>query len=234
MRKGVKNVKIIREYQCMDLSLFVRVKNDVLDPLSVVVKLFIYSFKPIGTKISIGNNRVRVQTAGPFQGTVRAWLGDRKNDVSILNYPAIYACNAYLLSQKEGLITDAQHQQIIRYLFETACSSFDKLKETYQGNEITYHLDQLKITMNSFINKDTIDTTSLLIGYNSSGGQVKQTIYKYLNTVWTPHRLQILIGLLHDLQDSTASAESTECAVQTLEAFMEYMDVKVSNIVGNL
>ncbi len=213
--------------------MFGRTKNDVLDPLSVVVKLYIYSFKPIGTKISVGNNRVRVQKAGPFQGTVRTLFGDKKNDVSMLNYPVIYACNHYLpaLPLAEP---NTEPNPIFGYLFTTACGSFDKLKETYQGNEITYHLDQLKITMNSFIHKDTIDTTSLLIGYNASGGRVKQTIYQYLNTVWTEHRLNVLCGLLHDIQDPTASAEATECAIQTLETFMEYIDVKVANIVGNL
>ena len=33
-------------------------KNNTLDPLSVIVKLFIYLHKPVGTKISIGNNMI--------------------------------------------------------------------------------------------------------------------------------------------------------------------------------
>ena len=35
-------------------------KNDILDPLSVIVKLLIYYYKPIGTKISVGNNRIYI------------------------------------------------------------------------------------------------------------------------------------------------------------------------------
>ena len=33
-------------------------KTDLLDPLSVIVKLFIYSYKTVGTKISIKNNKL--------------------------------------------------------------------------------------------------------------------------------------------------------------------------------
>jgi hypothetical protein len=36
-------------------------KNDTLDPLSVIIKLFIYAYKPVGTKISISNNKIQIQ-----------------------------------------------------------------------------------------------------------------------------------------------------------------------------
>ena len=36
-------------------------KNDILDPLSIIIKMFIYSFKQVGTKISIGNNKLCIQ-----------------------------------------------------------------------------------------------------------------------------------------------------------------------------
>ena len=124
--------------------LTVKTKNDVLDPLTVIIKLFIYAHKPIGTKLSILNNKIKIQEIGIFQGTIRTLFGDKKNDINIIIFPIIFACNTYL---------NGQNKTKFRKLFETSCISFDKLKETYQGNEIIYNIDQLKTIINSFLNE---------------------------------------------------------------------------------
>ena len=59
-------------------------KTDILDPLSVILKLYIYNFKPEGTKISVSNNKIVLQDIGIFQGSVRKILGDSKNDINII------------------------------------------------------------------------------------------------------------------------------------------------------
>ena len=46
-------------------------KNDILDPLSIIIKLFVYSYKPTGSKISIGNNRIYIQESTYIQGVLR-------------------------------------------------------------------------------------------------------------------------------------------------------------------
>lgn len=51
-------------------------KIDTLDPLSVIIKLFIYAHKLVGTKLTIGCNKINVQDPGIFQGTVRKLYGD--------------------------------------------------------------------------------------------------------------------------------------------------------------
>ena len=75
-----------------------KTKNDKLDPLSVIVKMFIYAYKPIGTKISIHNNRIYIQESGIWQGTVRTLYGDSKNDINIIFFPIVFACKNYLLN----------------------------------------------------------------------------------------------------------------------------------------
>ena len=75
-------------------------KNDILDPLSTIIKLFIYHYKPIGTKISISNNKLIIQERGMFQGTVRMIYRDTKNDINIIFYPVIFACKYFLANDK--------------------------------------------------------------------------------------------------------------------------------------
>ena len=45
-------------------------KNMVLDPLTCIIRLAILSFKPVGTKISINNNRITYCEPSIFQGTL--------------------------------------------------------------------------------------------------------------------------------------------------------------------
>ena len=71
-------------------------KNDILDPLSIIVKLYLYYSKPVGTKISVGNNRVYIQNSTYIQGVWRRYNGDSKNDINILVCPILFACVYYL------------------------------------------------------------------------------------------------------------------------------------------
>ena len=204
--------------------LTVKTKNDVLDPLTVIIKLFIYAHKPIGTKLSILNNKIKIQEIGIFQGTIRTLFGDKKNDINIIIFPIIFACNTYL---------NGQNKTKFRKLFETSCISFDKLKETYQGNEIIYNIDQLKTIINSFLNEDLTNSSSLMANYNSAGGKIKQNIYIYLNSIWNEQRLNILFGYLHEINE-TASEELILSLINSLNSYMDCIDLKINNLIANL
>jgi hypothetical protein len=207
----------------MDI-LTTKTKNDVLDPLTVIIKLFIYAHKPIGTKLSILNNKIKIQEIGIFQGTIRTLFGDKKNDINIIIFPIIYACNTYL---------NEQNKTKFRKLFETACISFDKLKETYQGNEIIYNIDQLKTIINSFLNEDLTNTTSFMNNYNSAGGKIKQNIYIYLNSIWNEQRLNIVFGYLQEINE-TSSEELIFSLINSLNSYMDCVDLKINNLIANL
>ena len=143
-----------------------KIKNDTLDPLSVIIKLFIYAHKPVGTKLSIGDNKINIQEPGIFQGTVRKIYGDKKNDVNIIFFPIIFACQAYLGDKK-------YRARFIR-VFDIVVGSFDNLKETYQGNEIIYNISQLKSIAQNFIDNELFDPNILYSSYDSAGGKIKQ------------------------------------------------------------
>lgn len=74
-------------------------KNDILDPLSLVIKLYIYSFKPAKTKISMLNNKIEFQEDGMFQSTVRTFNRDTKNDLINMLLPLTFACETYLTDE---------------------------------------------------------------------------------------------------------------------------------------
>lgn len=200
-------------------------KNDTLDPLSVIIKLFIYAHKPVGTKLSIGSNRIVIQEPGVFQGTVRKLFGDQKNDINIIFFPIIWASKYYLADDKA--------RPRFTQLFEIVVGSFDKLKETYQGNEIVYNIDQLKSIVQNFIKSETFDPNTLYTSYDSPGGKIKQGIYTHINSIWNERRLGVVFGLIDDILETT-SKEISLNLISTLYDYMGCIDLLAYNLITNL
>jgi hypothetical protein len=200
-------------------------KNDTLDPLSVIIKLFIYAHKPVGTKISIGSNRVTIQEPGLFQGTVRKVFGDQKNDVNIIFFPIIWASKNYLGSSE-------LRDRFVK-LFEVVLGSFDKLKETYQGNEIVYNIDQLKSIVQNFIACETFDPNTIFTSYDSPGGKIKQSMYSHLNSLWTESRLGVVFGIINEIMESGANEISINL-VNALSSYMNCIDMLAFGVITNL
>lgn len=200
-----------------------RKKNDILDPLSVILKLFIYSYKPIGTKLSINCNGIAIQEPGIFQGTVRIFMRDCKNDINIIIFPIMYACVKYLT---------ADNKVKFYAIFERILLSFDKLKETYNGNEIVFNIDQLKSIVSGFLSSsEEVNPTTMLNTYCSPGGLIKQNMYDHINTIWTPARLSVVFGIILEIMN-TSSAELVGSLLNALNHYMASIDMMTSNLIS--
>jgi hypothetical protein len=199
-------------------------KTDILDPLSVILKLYIYNFKPEGTKISVSNNKIVLQDIGIFQGSVRKIFGDTKNDINIIFGPVVYACLKYLSSEE---------REKYLYIFEIVSASLNKLKLTYAGNEIVYNIEQIKNVIDSFISKKDNDISLLVSNYNTNGFKIKQNIYDHINTVWTNERKQILLGYIYEIKTFVSQEYENELII-SLSSFLNCMDITTKNIINNI
>jgi hypothetical protein len=199
-------------------------KTDILDPLSVILKLYIYNFKPEGTKISVSNNKIVLQDIGIFQGSVRKIFGDSKNDINIIFGPVVYACLKYLSSED---------REKYLYIFEVVSASLNKLKLTYAGNEIVYSIEQIKNIIDSFISKKDYDISLLVSNYNTNGFKIKQNIYDHINTVWTNERKQILLGYIYEIKTFVSQEYENELII-SLSSFLNCMDITTKNIINNI
>jgi hypothetical protein len=199
-------------------------KNDILDPLSVIIKLFIYSYKPVGTKISISHNKIFIQENGLLQSVIRSVFGDSKNDINIIYFPIIFACKFYLSDEKKKKYLS---------LFNKTLDSFDILKETYQGNEIIYNIDQLKNIIVSFIDNNDFNPNTILPNYDSAGNKIKQDIYKHINSIWTGRRINIIFSYIDEILESSSS-ELTNNLINSLTIYMNCVDIITFNLITNL
>lgn len=210
----------------MDLikNFFYPNKNDILDPLSLVVKLYIYSYKPVGTKISILNNRIYIQESGNFQSTVRFLNGDNKNDLINMLFPLTYACETYLNEMNKNQYT---------YLFEQTLLSLDKFNEMYKMNEVEHNITLLKNIVTNFLTKSNFNPKTIVPNWDEPASVLKKGFYKQTNSVWTPERLNILFGYIYEITNSI-SDEMVEQLILSLSIFMDYMDLIVVKLIADL
>ena len=199
-------------------------KNDYIDPLSTIIKLFIYSYKPIGSKISIKNNKITIQESGIFQSTVRTFYGDTKNDINIMFNPIIFACDIYLKNNNKN---------IYKYIFENSLMAFDKLKETYVGSEIIYTIDNLKTHVEQFLTNENYNLSNIISNIDTPAYKIKRSIFDNINNVWSDMRLQILFGYLNEIQNPETD-EALNSLLNSLESYMDYIDISTSNIINTL
>ena len=199
-------------------------KNDILDPLSLVIKLYIYSFKHDGTKLSILNNKIEFQESGIFQSTMRTINRDTKNDLINMLFPLTYACITYL---------DSHNKEKYEVIFNRVIFSLDKLNHVYELNEITHNTEQLKNIIYKFLSIEKFEPEIIISNWNDPASVLKKSFYKQTNTVWTENRLNILLGYITEITNSDSN-ENTLSLVISLNTFMNWIDFLVVKLIKDL
>ncbi len=215
-----QNVKYV--YDCVKYTFGVS-RNDLVDPLSIIIKLIILSHKPIGTKVSIQNNKIIIQNNSLIQGTIRSIYGDKKTDINILCAPVIFACIHYLLPP---------NRERFLHIFKNATSGLAKLKDTYIGKDIVYNIEQIKNIVDSFIMNEKIDPGNFIANYQSQVYKLKIDTYKHISTVWDDKRYDILFNILEELDKS--NEHNKESILCSLTHFLDFIDINVSETIKDL
>ena len=196
-------------------------KNDILDPLSVIIKLYLYNSKPIGTKISVGNNKMEIHDSTYLQGIWRRYNGDSKNDINILVCPILYACVHYL--------TDKESRDIYLPIFECALQALSNLKQTYANTAIIYNIEHLINIIQSHLDNGT---SHGIVNTDTPLYKIKENIYQHLNEVWTPSRRDILFGFIKELSE-VKNQPLRQQLLDGLTIYMNCIDMLVSNVLLN-
>lgn len=198
-------------------------KNDILDPLSIIVKLFIYYHKPLGTKISIGNNRIYIQDSTYIQGLIRRYNGDSKNDINILLCPILYACITYL--------ADTNIRELYLPIFEISLQALTNMKQTYANTAIIYNIEHIINVIQMYVDQEKPNTNNI-INQDTPLFKIKENIYQHLNQAWTQDRKNILFGFIKELKDVN-NLILKQTLLEGLCKFMDCMDIYVLNVLLN-
>ncbi len=198
------------------MSFFEIKKDSILEPLTCLVRLSIIDFKPLGTKISLNNNRIKYNDPNMLQGALRWSNGDNREDLHNLYNPLIKATQWY----------DHEDEQI-RNIFKYAVKGLQKLQSSYNKNTVISHSIQLYIDyLEKYLDGEKLEKEQ----------EEESTISKELKALWNEREITILNNILLQLEDNRKKntpelIEEQNTLITTLETILARKEDKVTNIL---
>jgi len=193
--------------------------KNLLDPLTVIIKLAILSNKPVGTKVLIKNGIIHIQDPGFFQAITRYVYKTTRNDLMYFYNPIQIACKQYL---HQGV--HDQNPKMME-LFISAQYGLLQLMETYRGNNVIhlclnyYHSlieNSVKQIYSSAIFRDDILTPFY-----------SDELIQKLNAIWTSEKQKMILDMIHFLNDDNMAKEN----VKSLDIFIQNVDKQTQTIL---
>ena len=196
--------------------------NYILDPLSTIIKLAIISKKPIGCKISIKNNIISIQEAGYFQGVVRFYFKDNKNDIHYILDSIEYACINFINAKSKKN----------NKLFKSAIVGLQNLTLTYKEHPIIVHCLNFYISIiNNYliIDKQSTNSTSENKNDNIINKLYSDNLLSQLHTRWDDSKISIIIDMIdYIVNKSNNQYDDTNY----IESFMKIIDQETQTIIA--
>lgn len=199
------------------VSFFETKRDSILDPLTCIIRLGILEFKPIGTKISLNNNKIKYNDPSVIQGALRWSNGDNREDLHNLFNPLKKAVLWYDVNNSE-----------IKNIIDYSIRGLQKLQSSYNKNSVIshsmqYYIDYLKNSINEKKNENIEE-------------EEENTISKQLRELWNEREITIVNNIILQLEENRKKNNDEfeleqESLIKTLETILTRKEQKVSNIL---
>ena len=186
--------------------------NLILDPLSCVIRISVLSFKPIGTKISINNNKISYNDPCILQGTIRWSYGDNREDLHNICNPLQKCVDWYDKTDDK-----------LKNIFELAIVGLEKLKESYKSNSTIHHSIDRYI---SIIKDSVVKKTR-----SSSSSTETNHIFEELKNLWNDREITIVNNLLLEIQENFKNKDVLQSLLLSLDSLLNMKEQKVRDII---
>lgn len=190
-------------------------KKSILDPLTCIIRLAVLSFKPIGTKISVYENRISYNDPCVLQGPVRWSYGDKRGDLHNLYNPI-----------KKALIWYDINDEEIKGIVKFTINGINNLKKSYDPNSIITHSLDHYITL---LTKNSDNNT-----IKNSNEDTYNIIYKNLKELWSDREVNIIYNILLELDKSKKSREDRDkinALITSIESILSMKEAFVNKLL---
>ena len=191
--------------------------DSIIEPLSCLIRIAILEFKPLGTKISINNNRIQYNDPNVFQGALRWSNGDNREDIHNIFNPIMKACEWF----------DTE-DEIIKNIFLFSIKGLDKLKKSYNINSTISH----SITYYKNYINDKISTNK------KENKKEENTIFIKLRALWNDREISIINNILLELNECNQETSLDKnitlkkiSLIKALESILERKEKSVTDIL---
>ncbi len=175
------------------LKTYSKEKSDmILEPMQVMIQLAILSYEPIGTKIHVSNNILKLQRPTYLQGIERWWNSDNKDDL----YYLFHAIRRYYKWYKN------KNDEVYDYILKKAIQGIDSLIETYKQT------DKISIRQTLSLYKNILDIEEPSLFKDESEGVTSiDKVFKNITNLYDDEYLNAIYNILV-LMDKTDNKPS--------------------------
>jgi hypothetical protein len=191
-------------------------RNLILEPFCCILRIILLEYKPMGTKISIQNNSIQYYDPSFYQGFLRSFYGDNREDIHNLYAPILKGFDWFS-------VTDSKMN---RYFFERLIIGLDKLKSVYQENTIIHHSISHYITMV----RDLIDINDLSKYKNYD--KKESPLIEELKNIWDNDEIFIIYKNLNYVND-TNDDNLKQTYIKSIEDILSYKEKQVEKYINN-
>lgn len=193
--------------------------DSIIEPLTCLIRLAILEFKPLGTKISIHDNKINYNDPCILQGALRWSNGDNREDIHNIFYPIEKACSWF-----------SNDDEQIKNIFQYSIKGLEKLKKSYTKNStISHSISYYKTYMiDNFIKKQDKKEDS---------DNEKNTIFIKLKQLWNDREILIVNSILLELNDNKKKQNNydyklkQDSLINALESILERKEETVKEIL---
>jgi hypothetical protein len=192
-------------------------KNDkkiILEPLSTILRLILFTYKEKGTKISIYNNAIYYNDPGLMQGVIRNISGDTRNDLHNLYYPILKSFQWY-----------DYKNTMFNYFYNKSIMGLTLLLSNYDSNSIVHH------TLTHYINNlnEALSGKEIIIDKD-----VKESpLLDYFQSLWKNEELDIVYKTFLLLEESNEKNE-IDIYIQTIDTILSMKEKKVKDYIDKM
>ena len=191
----------------------------ILEPLQVLTQLAILSFLPVGTKINITNNILYLQQPTMFQGVLRWYQKDNKDDLFYL----FHAIRRYYKWYKN------RDDEVFSKILELAIKGIDKLIETYNKIGIT------TITHTLSLYKNILEQESDELFKDGTQNSISvDDVFKNITDLYN-RKLLVVLYSIFQIMEEEENEKNLQCYVVGLNNLLKPTQYNIRKwIVDNL
>ena len=191
----------------------------ILEPLQVLTQLAVLSYLPVGTKISISNNILYLQQPTLFQGVLRWYQKDNKDDL----YYLFHAIRRYYKWYK------SKDDEVYKKVLDLAIKGIQKLIETYNKVGITTITHTLSLYKN-ILEQDSDDLFKDENQHSISVDDVFETITDIYD-----RKLLVIIYSIFEIMAKEDNEKNIQMYVEGLNKILEPTQIAIRKwIIENL
>lgn len=177
----------------------------ILEPLQVLTQLAVLSYLPVGTKISISNNILYLQQPTMFQGVLRWYQKDNKDDL----YYLFHAIRRYYKWYKH------KDDEVFTKILSLAIKGIEKLIETYNKIGIT----TITHTLNLYKNILEQDSDELFKDENQNSISVDD-VFETITELYD-RKLLVILYSIFEIMEKEENDKNIQLYVQGLNRILE-------------